>query len=70
MSNHAQCHAPRVAGNFGEVFEFEGQAHAEHHQAQQRHDEAFKADKPGGFKKRQYGEYQYPISKGITDKAA
>ena len=59
-----------MAGDFGEVIEFEGQAHAEHHHAQKRHDVAFEADKPAGLQKRQYGENQHPVGKGITDKAA
>ena len=70
MSNHAQRNAPRVAGDFSEVIEFKGQAHAEHHHTQKRHDGAFEADKPAGLQKRQHGKNQHPVSKGITDKAA
>ena len=70
MCNHTQRHTPGVTGDFGEVIEFEGQAHAEHHHAKQRHDVAFKANKPGWLKKRQHGKNQNPVSKGITDKAA
>ena len=68
MSNDAQGHAPRMAGDFGEVFEFEGQAHAEHHQPEQRHDRAFQTEEPRRLQERDHGENQNPVSEGVADK--
>src|SRR3989344_4781086 len=68
MRHHAQGHAPRVAGDLGEVVELEGQAHAEHHQPQQRHDGALEADEPGRLQECHDGENQYPVGEGVTDK--
>jgi len=69
MRDHAQGHAPRMAGDLGEVIKFEGQPHAEHHQAQQRDDGAFQADEPAGFDEGQHGKDQHPVGEGIADKA-
>ncbi|MOA15813.1 hypothetical protein D3C78_1359940 [compost metagenome] len=59
-----------MTGHFGEVFQLECQAHAEHHQAQQRHDGDFQADEPLRLQECQYREKQYPVSEGVADKAA
>ncbi len=70
MGHHSQGHAPWVAGHFGEIFKFQGQAHAEHHQAQQRHDGALETDEPARLEECQDGEDQYPVCEGVADKAA
>ncbi|MCY1250017.1 hypothetical protein D9M72_636060 [compost metagenome] len=68
MGNHAQGHAPGMASDFGEVFELEGQAHAEHHQPQQWHDGAFEAEEPCRLQERHDSENQYPVGEGVADK--
>ncbi|MCY1454839.1 hypothetical protein D9M71_719320 [compost metagenome] len=70
LGEHADQHPQRAPGDFGEVFELEGQAHAEHDQTEQRHDPFGQRQEPGGLVERQHGEQQDPQGKGVADEAA